>query len=198
MPTPPKPSMPSVKAVGHVGGASGVLKGAPHVATLEKKGIQTRLPGRAPVHSALVRQKSLAGKGLKSGAGDLKKAKGGVKGTAGKELTHVKKASLPAHKLAAKDAAGLKKAAGLKSKAALKATAPSHSALVRQKKLAGHKLAGGRSTIGKDMSGLKKAHQGQAASLGKKVGAVAHKAKPKFKGVPKFGRLLRGGSQRPQ
>ena len=41
---------------------------------------------------------------------------------------------------------------------------PAHSALVRQKKLAGHELSVARSTIGKDMSGIKKAAQ-QSKSL---------------------------------
>ena len=53
--------------------------------------------------------------------------------------------------------AGLKKAAGLKKKSGLEAMAPAHSALLRQKKLAGHDLTGGKSTITKDMRGIKKA-----------------------------------------
>ena len=45
------------------------------------------------------------------------------------------------HKVAAKDAAGLKKAVGMKQKAALKAMKPARSALVRQKRLAGKGLS---------------------------------------------------------
>ena len=91
----------------------------------------------------MVRQKGLAGKNLKALAGELKAAKGGVKGATGKELAQVKKAGVPARKVAAKDAAGLKKAIGFKTKAALKAMAPARSALVRQKGLAGKNLEGG-------------------------------------------------------
>ena len=49
---------------------------------------------------------------------------------------------MPVHKVAAKDAAGLKKAAGMKKKAALKAMAPARRALLRQKGLAGKELGG--------------------------------------------------------
>ena len=126
-------------------------------------------------------------------AGDAKKVLSGAKGGAGKELSHVKKAAVPVHKVAAKDAAGLKKAVGMKQKASLKAMTPARSALVRQKKLAGHGLAGPKSTMGKDIGGIKKAAQTGKAGSSMKVGAVAKKAKPKLKRPPKLGRLFGAG-----
>ncbi len=94
----------------------------------------------AGTQSALLRQKGLAGKKLGVERGDLKKAGGATKGAAGKELSQAKKAAAPAHKMAAKDAAGLKSGAGVKKKAVLKSMAPTHSALLRQKGLADKKL----------------------------------------------------------
>ena len=145
----------------------------------------------------------------------MKKAKSATKGTAGKELAQAKKAGAPAHKVAAKDAAGLKSAAGIKKKAALKSMAPTHSALLRQKKLAGQQLAGRKSTMTKEMGGVKKAaHAGTAASVtkakssmkkidssahktpmpAKKLGAMTQKASPKVGRPPKFGGIFRGRS----
>ena len=100
-------------------------------------------------------------------------------------LEQVKKAAAPVHKVAAKEAAGLKKAASLQKKATLKALAPAHSALLREKKLAGRDLAGLKSRVGKDLSGLKKemggikgaAKQTKSTQAAKKVGAGAKKAK---------------------
>ena len=66
---------------------------------------------------------------------------------------------MPVHKVAAKDAAGLKKAAGMKKKAALKRWPRPTSALLRQKKLAGQQLAGRKSTMTKEMGGIKKVAQ---------------------------------------
>ncbi len=152
------------------------------------------LKAMAPAHSALVRQKGVAGQNLKSLAGELKAVKGGAKGVLNQELTHVKKAALPAQNLAVKDAAALKKAMGLKKKAALKATAPSRSALVRQKNLLGQDLATGKSTIGKDMSGIKQvAKQSNATQSAKKLAATAKKAGAAAnQGEQRgFGRLLR-------
>jgi hypothetical protein len=171
--------------------SSHTFKNAAQYEALKRKAIQARL---APAHSALVRQKGIAGQNLKSLSGDLKTAKGGVKGVLSKELSQVKKAALPANNLAVKDAAALKKAMGLKKMAALKATAPSRSALVRQKKLLSENLTAGRSTIGKDMTGIKSvAKQSGAAKSVKKLGAAATKTGASAsKGEQRgFGRLLR-------
>ncbi len=93
--------------------------------------------------------------------------------------------------------------------------APTHSALLRQKKLAGQQLAGRKSTMTKEIGGVKQAtHQRSAASVtkagssmkkvessvkktpmpAKKLGAMTQNASPKAKRPPKFGGLFRGRS----
>jgi hypothetical protein len=177
------------------GGAASAGKHASQFALLQKKAMAARLK---PAHSALVRQKAVAGKNLSSLTKELKKATSGAKGAAKSDLSKVKKAAVPAHKLAAKDAGEIKKLAGAKKKAALKGLAPAHSALVREKKAAGQGLTGLKSKLGKDTRGLKKglggiksaAKQSKAVQPVKKVGAVASKTK---KGS--IGRFLKVGNQ---
>jgi hypothetical protein len=169
------------------------VTGLKKVAGSKKK---VALKAMAPTHSALVRQKSLSGKGVKSLEGDLKKAKGGAKGLGGKELAQVKKLmqvkkAPPVHKLATKNVGELKKVTGSNKKAALKRMVPAHSALVRQKKLPGQHLAAGRSTIGKAMTGIKKAGPQSKVTQPAKALQAAKKARP-----PAFGRLL-GRVRRP-
>jgi hypothetical protein len=72
--------------------------------------------------------------------------------------------------------------AGLKKKSALKKLMPAHSALLRQKKLAGQTLSGGKSTITKDLRGTKKlAQQSKAASSMKQATSSIKKAPPSAK-----------------
>jgi hypothetical protein len=187
-PTSPTPVRSQPKALGQAVKSSHGYQNAAQQAGLHKKAIQTR---SAPLHSALVRQKALAGQHLKGIEAHLKAAKSVAKGGVGKELAQVKTVTAPAGQLAHKDAASLEKAMALQKKSALKAMAPAHSALLRQKSLVGQRLAADKSTIGQDMGAFKKAgQQSDAAKFAKKAGQSAKKAMGNAE-QRGFGRLLR-------
>ncbi len=151
MPAPLLSHRPPVGGVRRPGASVNPLNGLPGSPgkAVSSKALKSQSPRLAPAHSALVRQKGLAGKQLAADRGDLKKAKGAAKGAAGKELAQaksLKKAAVPVRKAAAKDAAGLKQATGLKKKAALKAMAPARSApCCGRKGLRPKQTTGGRS-----------------------------------------------------
>jgi hypothetical protein len=172
MPPPPRPTDPTLgqAAAYYVKTSTGYERGS-QLAGVEKKAAQARL---APVRSALLRQKSLAGQSLNPKLTQLKQAKSLAKSSVTGELGQAKKAVQPAKQLARGNLSALKSVAAQRKQAGLKAAAPSRSALLRQKSLTGQKLALKKATIGQDVSGIKKAlQQSQAAKSAKKVGAVA-------------------------
>jgi hypothetical protein len=152
-------------------GSGAAAKGSPGAAVLTHKAVKARMSRMAAPQSALVRQKGLADKRLLAAAGGAKKAKGAVKGAAGKELAQAKKlktAAVPVRKLGTKEAAGLKKATQLKSQAARKAMTPARSALLRQKSLLGKEAKAAQGNV-KKARGVVKGAAGKELAQAKKA-----------------------------
>jgi hypothetical protein len=118
-----------------------------------------------PAHSALVKQKVGLTKNLKASGltQELAKAKSLAKSGMAADLANAKKLAQKAQPVKGaltKDAKALKAVAELRKKQAMKALMPAHSALVQRKAILAKDLAPVRSTIGKDLSGLKKGMSG--------------------------------------